>query len=75
MKLGIISNAQFYTPLILQAFCQSDLGELGFDKRLVFFSCIFGRAKPDLFMYEYAANAVDRTGLFAPDRFCTWAMT
>ena len=53
--LGIISNAQFYTPLILEA----ALGRgLGFDERLLWWSYVGRRAKPDVWMFEQAIAAV-----------------
>ena len=50
--LGIISNAQFYTPLIFQSFLNTDLQELGFKEGLSVFSYLEGVAKPDLSLFE-----------------------
>ncbi|MDP4979779.1 MAG: hypothetical protein NWQ21_09990, partial [Desulfobacterales bacterium] len=38
MPMGIISNAQFYTPYIVEWFLRSSLEESGFDPRLTFLS-------------------------------------
>jgi putative hydrolase of the HAD superfamily len=67
LNLGIISNAQFYTPIILAAFCQTGIEELGFDRSLTFFSYCFGKGKPDLFLYEYAVLAIAEMG-FQPEQ-------
>ncbi len=50
--LGIISNAQFYTPLMFNALLQNDIEERGFNKNLLYYSYRFKRAKPSLFMFE-----------------------
>ncbi|GHV85276.1 hydrolase [Spirochaetia bacterium] len=43
---GIISNAQFYTPLLFNAFFNKPPEELGFDPGLSFYSFAEGEAKP-----------------------------
>ena len=63
LKLGIVSNAQFYTPIIVEAFCEKRIEGLGFDSQLLFFSYVFGRAKPDVFLYQQAANALEVMGV------------
>ncbi|MBN2049343.1 MAG: HAD family hydrolase [Spirochaetales bacterium] len=50
--LGIVSNAQFYTPFLFPAFLDSDLDELGFYEDLCLWSYRFGRAKPDPFLFD-----------------------
>ncbi len=50
--LGIISNAQFYTPLMFNALLQEDIEAIGFHKDLLYYSYQFKRAKPSLFMFE-----------------------
>ncbi len=50
--LGIISNAQFYTPLLFPAITGFTLKELGFDSRLIQFSYMNGEAKPSLNMFK-----------------------
>ncbi|MGB5620202.1 MAG: hypothetical protein WBM78_25410, partial [Desulfobacterales bacterium] len=51
MPMGIISNAQFYTPYIVEWFLRSSLEEAGFDPRLTFLSYRFGYAKPSMVMF------------------------
>ena len=44
--LGIVSNAQFYTPLLFKALTNLTLNDLGFDSKLIYFSYINKVAKP-----------------------------
>jgi putative hydrolase of the HAD superfamily len=52
--LGIVSNAQFFTPLLFRAFFDAAELEMGFDERLVLYSYMHGRAKPSLSLFEKA---------------------
>jgi putative hydrolase of the HAD superfamily len=61
--LGIISNAQFYTPYLFDWFLQSDLKKLGFDSSLLLFSYRFGYAKPSGFLFELAASRLQRMNI------------
>ncbi len=63
VRLGLISNAQFYTPLILEYFLNSGLENAGFDPRLVFFSYGCGHAKPSSRMFEMAAAELEKSGI------------
>ncbi len=54
LSAGIISNAQFYTPLLFHALLGSGSEELGFNEELVFYSYIEGYAKPSAYMYRLA---------------------
>jgi putative hydrolase of the HAD superfamily len=56
-RMGIISNAQFFTPWQLVYFLGAPLDALGFDSRLLFYSWQWGRAKPSDMMFA-RANAV-----------------
>ena len=47
LPMGIISNAQFYTPLLMEALLEQSLGELGFEPGLQIWSYRERRAKPD----------------------------
>jgi len=53
--LGIISNAQFFTPYLFDWFLKSDLKNLGFEPNLILFSYKFGYAKPSSFIFEVAS--------------------
>lgn len=65
LQLGIISNAQFFTPLLFPAVLQQTLPELGFRVDLCFYSFEHGCAKPDLFLYEMARKSLDGRGISA----------
>ena len=54
--LGIISNAQFFTPYLFDWFLKSDLINLGFEPNLTLFSYKFGYAKPSKFLFEDASS-------------------
>lgn len=54
--LGIISNAQFYTPKLFQWAFNQDIGELGFNPDLVFFSYQHSIAKPDQMLFTMAGT-------------------
>ena len=63
IPLGIISNAQFFTPQLFNLFCNALPEKLGFDPNLIFYSYTYGYAKPSLFLFEQAAAALTRTGI------------
>jgi putative hydrolase of the HAD superfamily len=63
--LGIVSNAQFFTPLALQALTDRSVDQLGFDSELRYYSYEFGRAKPGAWLYEQAAASLERRGVLA----------
>jgi len=56
MPLGIISNAQFYTPVILNYFMHGIISEseqvAPFDSDLTMFSYQYERSKPDTYLFE-----------------------
>ena len=54
--LGIISNAQFFTPYLFNWFLDSSPEDLGFQSDLIFYSYKSGHAKPSPFMFEAAAK-------------------
>lgn len=56
IRMGIISNAQFYTPLLFSWFLGAPPTDLGFDPRLVFYSYQSRHAKPSRVMFETAAR-------------------
>ena len=63
LTLGIISNAQFYTPYLFSALMGDSLQALGFNDDLLFFSFEFGYGKPSLFLFERAAKHLDDYGM------------
>lgn len=63
LTMGIISNAQFYTPYLFHWFLNASLGKLGIDPRLTFFSYRFGVAKPSLTLFQRAAAQLKMRGI------------
>lgn len=55
LKLGIVSNAQFFTPLLFDAFLGQSLSQLGFDPDLRIYSFELLEAKPSTALYQLAA--------------------
>ena len=58
LVLGIVSNAQFYTPLMLRTFLDAELPDAGFDPRCAAWSYRLGQAMPSLAIYEQALAAL-----------------
>ena len=52
LPLGIVSNAQFYTPIMLEAFLEESLETAGFETALQIWSYKERRGKPDVALYE-----------------------
>ena len=63
--LGLLSNAQFFTPELFPALLDADLCDLGFRDDLLLFSYHSQRAKPGLFLYERARGILARLGVDA----------
>jgi len=63
VRLGLLSNAQFYTPLLFPAFLQTSIEELGFEKPWCVFSWRLGVAKPSRVLYDQAARALVTVGI------------
>jgi putative hydrolase of the HAD superfamily len=61
--MGIISNAQFYTPHLFQWFLDANYEALGFCTDLVFFSYQFGYAKPSSFLFNLATIKLKEKGI------------
>ncbi len=64
-QLGIISNSQFYTPLLFPALVDQSLETLGCDPKLSFLSFEHRHAKPGAYLYELARNALEPYGIAA----------
>ena len=67
MTLGIVSNAQFYTPMTLGALCGKPLEELGFDPDLCSWSFAHLAAKPSVSVYEAVLEPLRRSTGIRPD--------
>jgi putative hydrolase of the HAD superfamily len=61
--MGVISNAQFYTPYLFKWFLNSDLNDLGFDPDLIFYSYRFEVAKPSPVLFRLAAEKLEAKGI------------
>jgi len=61
--LGIISNAQFYTPLVFELLLGAGVERLGFDGRLIQFSYQCGRAKPSPVLFATAIDTLAAMGI------------
>ena len=58
--MGIISNAQFYTPYLFNWFLDSNPEDLGFHPDLILYSYKFGHAKPSTFMFQVAVERLKK---------------
>lgn len=63
VRLGIVSNAQFYTPLVLTHFLGGPLHQNGFLEDLCFYSYHLGQAKPGVALYQAAKDALQHYGI------------
>ena len=63
IKMGIVSNAQFYTPILFEYVMNAGMIALGFDPDLTVFSHRFGRAKPSRTLFETTAENLVRKGV------------
>ena len=61
--IGIISNAQFYTPYLFKWLLGSDMSDLGFHDDLIIFSYEFGYAKPSTFLFQLAAKRLNNMNI------------
>ena len=68
MTLGIVSNAQFFTPRFINHFISDEFNKSElpwFDKNIVTYSFDHGIAKPDLFLYEKTKEKIEKMGFKA----------
>jgi putative hydrolase of the HAD superfamily len=61
--LGIISNAQFFTPLLFEAFLGGPPEKIGFDPRLLIYSFEAGEAKPGAGIFAQGAESLGALGI------------
>ena len=61
--LGLISNAQFYTPLIFEYLKEGGLSSFGFSSDLSVFSYKHRRAKPDKHLFEIMLDELGDQGI------------
>ncbi len=67
IPMGVISNAQFYTPCLFTSLLGNDLTWLGFLDDLVLFSYVLGYGKPSLDIFEKAAGRLEKMGIMRKD--------
>jgi len=67
VRLGILSNAQFYTPLLFEILCDCPLVELGFDSELSLFSYRESEGKPAPNLFSRLASRLDKYDIPAPE--------
>ncbi|MEJ5189747.1 MAG: HAD family hydrolase [Breznakiellaceae bacterium] len=65
LVLGIVSNAQFYTPLMLEAVLGKSLEAAGFALDLCIYSFEVGEAKPSPTLFKQARGALEKRGVGA----------
>ncbi|RMG33016.1 MAG: HAD family hydrolase [Planctomycetota bacterium] len=65
IRLGVISNAQSFTPLLFPALTGRTLQQLGIDESYCFYSYRFAEAKPSVRLYRAAAERLARDGITA----------
>lgn len=63
IHLGLISNAQWFTPLLFPAMLGAELAELGIGADMQFWSWRTGWAKPGEQLFRLAADALCRRGI------------
>lgn len=63
LPLGIVSNAQFYTPRLLKALLGDSVTDLGFEDDLVVYSYETGRAKPDPALFDGPLASLESRGI------------
>jgi len=65
--LGIVSNAQFYTPLIFEALLNQSVEELGFHDEYCAWSYKLLRSKPDPTIFDDVLKALKQDGITPGD--------
>lgn len=60
LAMGIISNAQFYTPGLFETFLGASLDRMGFLPDLTLFSFEAGQAKPSIGLFTRCVDALER---------------
>lgn len=63
VTMGIISNAQFYTPILFSAYLGAGLEDLGFRKDLIVFSYEVGYGKPSSKAFRATSRILELKGI------------
>ena len=67
LLMGIVSNAQFFTPMLFPALLESSLESLGFDPQIQYYSYRHGEAKPGEGLYRRAAESLASRSITADE--------
>lgn len=71
LPLGIVSNAQFYSPMLMNYLLNNELVEGAhitcFDPDISIYSYKEGRSKPDTFLYEKLAASLEKKYQLSPE--------
>lgn len=67
-QLGIVSNAQFYTPLMFRALLNATPEELGFDPRLCAWSYKALQGKPSITLFQQVLNELAKVHGIRPQQ-------
>lgn len=73
ITIGIISNAQFYTPLLFEALLDGTPEQWGIDPALQYYSYRYGVAKPGVEMHRMAAETLGKRGI-EPGQLKSWPL-
>ena len=65
--MGIVSNAQFFTPLLFAGLLGQSVDDLGFAQELTYFSYEHRRAKPGTQLYEAVRGELGKFGIAASE--------
>lgn len=65
LLMGVISNAQFFTPYLFEWFLDSDLEQLGMHPNLIILSYQLKHAKPSARLFDLAVQRLSRLGVRA----------
>ena len=68
LPLGIVSNAQFFTPILFEAFLEGAPMDVGFEDMLCIWSYEHTVAKPSTKLYELAAERLQAYGGIKPEQ-------
>lgn len=63
LPLGIVSNAQFYTPILLSYFLNTSLWDFGFKREYSVFSYEKGFAKPEIQLFSDIQLKLEQDGI------------
>lgn len=63
LAVGIVSNAQFYTPLVLEHLLNRDLKSLGISPEMQVYSYRLGHAKPSPMLFDAARRSLATLGI------------